>query len=144
MKIQKTFVLKNGDRQPEWVLIDAKNQILGRLAVQIADILRGKDRPEYTPHLVSGRGVVVINAAEIKTTGIKEFTKEYVRHSGYRGGDSYTSLREMLAKKPTAVIEMAVKGMLPKNRLQAEFMKKLRVFPTAEHTLTAQQPTPIN
>ncbi|MCX6807330.1 MAG: 50S ribosomal protein L13, partial [Patescibacteria group bacterium] len=126
-----------------WVLIDAQDQILGHLAVRVADILRGKDRPEYSPHIICGRGVIVINAEKVKVTGIKEYTKTYVRHSGYRGGDKYTTFRELMARKPKAAIEYAVSGMLPKNRLQSQMMARLRIFVGPDHDLGAQKPTTI-
>ena len=118
MNMNRSFVLKKEDRKPQWRVIDAKGQVLGRLATQIADILRGKDKPFYTPHTDSGDYVVIINAEKIVLTGNKLEDKEYVRYSGWMGGQKITTAQEMLAKHPERIIEHAVKGMLPKNKLR--------------------------
>lgn len=137
----KTFVLKAKSHTPQWRIIDADGQTLGRLASVVAVELSGKNQPHYTPHLLSGNYVVVINAAKVRTTGRKLTDKTYYHHSGYPGGLHETSLREQLAKDPTKVVIHAVRGMLPKNKLAAQMLKNLKVYPTAEHPHTAQQPT---
>ena len=127
--------------QKNWVVVDAEGQILGRLASQIAAILRGKHKPSFSPHMDCGDNVIVINAEKIRVTGRKLDQKEYLRHTGYPGGQRFTPIREMLAKKPTKVIEEAVKGMLPKNRLGRKIYSNLRVYAGAEHPHEAQEPT---
>ena len=144
MKQQKTFSPRPADFSPEWLLVDARGAILGRLATKIADLLRGKDLPTFAPHLPPKRGVVVINAAEVETTGRKELQKEYFRHSGYRGSDRYTKLRTLREKKPTEALRRAVARMLPKNRLQDRFLANLRLFAGEDHDLAAQKPRPVS
>jgi large subunit ribosomal protein L13 len=128
----------------EWVLIDAENEVLGRLATKVAMFLRGKYKTNFTPHVDCGDYVIIINAEKIKLTGDKMTDKEYVRHTGYPGGQRFTSPRELLAKKPTAVVEKAIKGMLPKNRLGRELFGNLKVYAGSEHPHQAQQPKLIN
>jgi len=128
----------------EWVLVDAENEVLGRLATKVARILRGKLKTNYTPHLDCGDNVVVINAAKVRLTGKKMTDKQYVRHTGYPGGQRFASPKEMLAKRPGAVVEEAVRGMLPKTRLGAELFRNLKVFAGPEHAHEAQQPKVIN
>jgi len=128
----------------EWVLIDAENEVLGRLASVSAMFLRGKYKTNFTPHVDCGDNVIIINADKIKLTGDKFTDKEYVRHSGYPGGQKITTPRELIVKKPTAVVEKAIKGMLPKNRLGADLFRNLHVYAGSEHPHQAQQPKVIN
>ncbi|HNW98465.1 MAG TPA: 50S ribosomal protein L13 [Bacteroidales bacterium] len=128
----------------EWLLVDAENEILGRLASVVARLLRGKLKTEFTPHVDCGDNVIIINAEKIRLTGNKMTDKEYVRHTGYPGGQRFATPKELLAKKPEAVIEKAVKGMLPKNRLGAQIYKNLYVYTGTEHPHAAQQPKAIN
>lgn len=136
----KTFVAKPSTIEKSWYIVDAKGQRLGRLATRIADTLRGKNKPEYTPNIDTGDYVVVINAKEIETTGKKMEDKMYYRHSGYPGGLKERTLAEMLEKKPEEVIRLAVKGMMPKNRLANAQLKKLKIYAGADHPHEAQQP----
>jgi large subunit ribosomal protein L13 len=128
----------------EWVVIDATDQVLGRLASRIALILRGKNKVNYTPHVDCGDNVIVINASKVRLTGNKLTDKVYVRHTGYPGGQRFASPKELLNRKPLAVVEHAVKGMLPKNRLGAELFRNLFVYEGSEHPHEAQQPKKIN
>ena len=127
----------------DWYVIDATNEVLGRLASQIAKILRGKNKPCYTPHADCGDYVIVINAEKVKLTGKKLTDKVYVRHTGYPGGQRFATPADLLNRKPTAVIEEAVKGMLPKTRLGAAIFKNLKVYAGAEHPHAAQMPKSI-
>ena len=136
--MNKAFFLKKEARNPDWHLIDAEGQVLGRLATKIADMLRGKDTPAYTPHDDAGDYVVVINAEKIKLTGNKWEGKEYARYTGYIGGYKVRTAQEMLEKHPTHIIEHAVKGMLPKNTLNRQIFKKLKVYTGSEHPHQAQ------
>lgn len=138
MSMNKAFVLKKEERQPQWHVLDAKDQILGRLATKVADMLRGKDKPYYTPHTDSGDYVVVINAEQVALSGSKREDKEYIRHSDWMGGKKVLTAKEMFEKHPTKVIELAVKGMLPKNKLNKEIIKKLKVYVGSEHPHKAQ------
>ena len=128
----------------EWFLVDAEGQVLGRLATQVANILRGKNKPCFTPHADCGDYVIIINAEKIKLTGKKLTDKQYVRYTGYPGGQRFRSPHDLLVKKPTAVVEMAIKGMLPKNRLGSQLFRNLHVYAGSEHQHQAQQPTLIN
>ena len=128
----------------EWVLIDATNAVLGRLAAQVAKILRGKDKPSFTPHVDCGDNVIIINAEKVRLTGKKLTDKEYVRHSGYPGGIRLTTPAEYLKKNPEFIIEKAVKGMLPRTRLGAAQMRNLMVYAGGEHPHAAQAPRTIN
>lgn len=136
----KTFLPKIDVQRRECRVIDAKGAVLGRLAVQVADALRGKDKPTYTPHLDAGDFVVVINAADVVLTGNKESAKEYMSYSGWKGGERYRSVREVRENHPERLVMHAVKGMLPKNRLGDRLLTKLKVYPGTEHPHTAQQP----
>src|SRR5215211_930267 len=138
----KTYVATPLDRERNWLLVDAEGQTLGRLATQIADALRGKRKPTYTPHVDTGDFVVVINAEKIAVTGDKLHEKLYYRHSGYPGGLKKRTLGEMLARRPEEVIRLAVRGMLPKNRLARKQLTKLKVYAGPEHPHEAQKPTP--
>ncbi|MCA0227886.1 50S ribosomal protein L13 [Candidatus Saccharibacteria bacterium] len=139
----KTFSQKTADISRRWILIDAKDATLGRLSTEIAKYLIGKYKPTYTPHIDSGDYVVVINAAEVPVTGEKETDKIYYRHSGFPGGIKDAQLKEVREKFPERIIESAVKGMLPKNKLSPERMARLRIFPGSEHTHTAQTPEKV-
>ena len=127
----------------EWIVIDATNEVLGRLASQIAKILRGKNKTSFTPHADCGDYVIVINAEKVKLTGNKMTDKVYTRHTGYPGGQRYATPAEYLAKKPTFLIEKAVKGMMPRTRLGAAQLKNLKVYAGAEHPHAAQNPKQI-
>lgn len=140
----KTYFANNENVEHKWYLVDASNKVLGRLATQIAKYLRGKHKPEYTPHADAGDYIVVINAAEVKVTGNKEKEKVYYRHSGYPGGIKETTFEKLRDKDPTRIIEIAVKGMLPKNPLGRAMLRKLKVYAGAEHPHDAQQPVEIN
>ncbi|MDR2802586.1 MAG: 50S ribosomal protein L13 [Prevotellaceae bacterium] len=127
----------------EWLVIDATDQVLGRLASRVACLLRGKHKVNFTPHVDCGDNVIVINAEKIRLTGKKLTDKVYVRHTGYPGGQRFTTPKELLARKPFAVVEEAVRGMLPKNRLGAALFRNLHVYAGAEHPHQAQQPKQI-
>lgn len=139
----KTFLAKKETVQPKWYLIDADGLVLGRLAVKVANIIRGRHKASYTPHVDTGDYVVVINAEKVALTGKKDEQNEYMFFSGYVGGESYRSLAQMREQKPEFIITHAVKGMLPKNRLAAQMLKKLRVFKGPNHTHEAQNPVTI-
>jgi large subunit ribosomal protein L13 len=138
MDFNKTFFLKNEEKAPAWHLIDAQGQVLGRLATEITDILRGKNVPTFTPQTDSGDYVVVINAEKIKLTADKMDTKIYATYSGWIGGLKELTAREVMKKNPAHLIEHAVKGMLPKNKLSRQVIKKLKVYAGSEHPHTAQ------
>lgn len=140
----KTLSTNNATVDKQWVLVDAEGQVLGRLASQIAVVLRGKHKPNYTPHVDCGDNVVVINAEKVKLTGRKETDKEYVSYTGYPGGQRRTNPEQLLAKKPIKVLENAVKGMLPKNRLGRQLFRNLYAYDGPEHQQTAQKPQQIN
>ena len=139
----KTISLNAATVNKEWVVIDATNEVLGRLASQIAKILCGKNKPGYTPHVDCGDNVIVVNAEKVKLTGKKLTDKVYVRHTGYPGGQRFATPAEYLAKKPEFVIEEAVRGMLPKTRLGEAIIKNLKVYAGAEHPHAAQNPKQI-
>jgi len=136
----KTWNAKPGEIEREWQLVDAEGKTLGRLATQIADTLRGKDKPQYTPHVDTGDFVVVVNAEKVAVTGNKLDDKRYYRHSGYPGGLRSRTLREQLDRRPEEVIRKAVKGMLPRNRLSRAQLRKLKIYAGPEHPHTAQSP----
>lgn len=137
---QDTYVPSQDDLERQWVLFDAEGVVLGRLATRVARILRGKHKPEFTPHLDCGDGAIVINASEIEITGNKEVQDGLFRHSEYPGGDKHLSYTDLREEDPESIIEWAVKGMLPKNKLRDRMMKHLRVYAGAEHQQQAQQP----
>lgn len=139
----KTYLAKKETVQPKWYLIDAEGMVLGRLAVKAANIIRGRNKATYTPHVDTGDFVVVINASKVVLTGKKEETTSYMSFSGYVGGEKYRKLTEVRAKKPEFIIKQAVKGMLPKNIIAAKMLTKLRVFAGAEHTHAAQNPVKL-
>jgi large subunit ribosomal protein L13 len=139
-EMQKTWTAKPGEITRRWYVVDAEGQTLGRLATRIADTLRGKDKPEYTPHVDTGDFVVVVNAEKIHVTGNKLDQKMYHRHSGYPGGLRSRTLREQLERRPTEVLRKAVKGMLPRNKLAAAQIGKLKIYAGPEHPHAAQSP----
>ncbi len=139
----KTFIAKPAEIERRWYIVDAEGQTLGRLASQIAAVLRGKHKPIFTPHVDCGDYVIVINAEKIHVTGRRLEQKMYYRHSGYPGGLSEISLADQLERFPTRPIELAVKGMLPKNKLGNKMFKKLKVYAGSEHEHAAQQPVPM-
>ncbi len=139
----KTYSQKASEISREWWLVDASSMPLGKLAVVIADKLMGKSKVTFTPHIDNGDYVVVINAKDLKVTGVKMTDKKYYRHSGFPGGLTELSLEEVLAKDPALAIREAVKGMLPKNKLAADRLARLRVFAGSEHAHTAQNPKEI-
>jgi large subunit ribosomal protein L13 len=136
----KTYTVRRGDIKREWYVVDAQGKTLGRLASEIAKILRGKHKPIYMPHLDCGDYVIVVNAEKVRVTGKKLDQKFYYRHSGYPGGLKSINLRDQLQKHPTRVLEAAVRGMLPKNRLGRAMIKKLKVYAGGSHPHQAQQP----
>jgi len=140
----KTYNAKPGEVARDWYVVDAEGKTLGRLATQIADTLRGKRKPQYTPHVDTGDFVVVVNAEKIQVTGSKLDQKRYYRHSGYPGGIRSRTLREQLERRPTEVIRMAVKGMLPRNRLARQQLTKLKVYAGPEHPHVSQNPQPLD
>src|SRR5246500_4617394 len=139
----KTYKAKPGEIPRDWYIVDAEGLTLGRLATRIADTLRGKLKPQYTPHVDTGDFVVVVNAEKVAVTGKKLDTKLYYRHSGYPGGLRTRTLREQLERRPTEVLRKAVKGMLPKNRLARQQIKKLQIYAGPEHPHEAQNPKPL-
>jgi large subunit ribosomal protein L13 len=140
----KTFTATPNDIEHRWFVVDADGMILGRLAAEIAKIIRGKHKPSFTPHMDTGDNVIVINAAKVKVTGRKAEQKQYFRHTGYMGHERFTPFATMIAKHPERVIEKAVYGMLPKSTLARQNLRrKLRVFAGEKHDHAAQQPTPL-
>lgn len=139
----KTFSQKPADISRRWILIDARDTTLGRLSTEIAKYLIGKYKPTYTPHVDNGDYVIVINAQELVVTGAKETDKMYYRHSGFPGGLKEAQLKELRAKSPESIIELAVKGMLPKNKLAADRLARLKIFAGSEHAHAAQKPEKV-
>lgn len=140
----KTTLAKAETVERKWRLIDAKGKILGRLAVQIANVLRGRDKVHYTPHVDTGDYVVVINSKSVEVTGKKEENKTYMSYSGYMGGEKYKTLATIRAKDSRELIHHAVKGMLPKNKLSRQMLKKLKVYEDENHPHESQNPVPFN
>ena len=140
----KTISANKETVNKEWLLVDAEGEILGRLATKVAMMLRGKYKPEFTPHVDCGDNVVIINADKIKLTGNKWADKKYISHSGYPGGQKIINAEDLMAKKPVAMVEKAVKGMLPKSRLGSQLFRNLFVYDGAEHNQEAQKPKKIN
>jgi large subunit ribosomal protein L13 len=140
----KTWNAKPGEVERRWYLVDAEGKTLGRLATRIADLLRGKDKPQFTPHVDTGDFVVVVNAEKVAVTGKKLDEKIYYRHSGYPGGLRKRTLREELGRRPEEVLRRAVKGMLPRNRLARQQLKKLKIYAGPEHPHAAQAPEPLD
>lgn len=139
----KSFLAKKASVTQKWCIVDADGAILGRLAAKIAPILMGKTKPEYTPHVDTGDYVIVVNAEKIKVSGKKAQNKEYQHYTGYPGGQKITTFEDMMAKKPERVIELAVKRMLPKNKLARHMLKKLKVYKGPQHDHQAQKPEKI-
>jgi large subunit ribosomal protein L13 len=139
----KTTLAKPGEVEPKWRVVDASGQILGRLAVKIANALRGRDKPTYTPQTDTGDFIIVVNAEKVKLTGNKEEQKKYMFYSGYVGNEKYRSVAEFREKRPEFLIMNAVRGMLPKNKLARKMLTKLRVFAGPEHPHEAQKPEPM-
>jgi large subunit ribosomal protein L13 len=139
----KTYTAKPGEIERHWYVVDAEAKTLGRLATQIADVLRGKDKPAYTPHVDTGDFVIVVNAEKVRVTGQKLDQKIYYRHSGYPGGLRSRTLREQLARRPEEVLRKAVKGMLPKNKLASAQLRKLKIYAGPDHPHAAQNPEPL-
>lgn len=139
----KTKSARKEDVVRKWYIIDAENQIVGRMSTKIATVLRGKHKPSYTPHVDTGDYVIVINADKVRFTGSKMAQKEYITFSGYPGGQKKTTAKNLMAKKPTAIVEAAVKGMLPKNKLGRAMIKKMFVYAGADHPHGAQKPEPL-
>jgi large subunit ribosomal protein L13 len=139
----KTYLPKNHLEQRKWHIVDAKGAVLGRLAVQIANLLRGRTKPIFTPHLDAGDFVVVINAERVVLTGRKETDKTYMAYSGWKGGEKYVSVAQLRERHPERLILHAVKGMMPKNRLGQKMLTKLKIYRGSEHPHTAQKPAPL-
>ena len=139
----KTISANKETVHKEWLLVDAENEVLGRLASKVASLIRGKYKTNFTPHVDCGDNVITINAEKVKLTGNKLTDKVYVRHTGYPGGQRFATPKELLAKNPTAIIEKAVKGMLPKNKLANQLINNLYVYTGTEHPHEAQQPKPL-
>jgi large subunit ribosomal protein L13 len=139
----KTYLPKVDLQQRKWHVIDANGAVLGRLAVQVADVLRGRNKPIYTPHLDAGDFVVVINADKVVLTGKKETDKEYMTYSGWKGGEKYRTVAQIRAKQPEQLIHHAVKGMVPKNRLGRKLLTKLKVYKGSEHPHASQNPATL-
>jgi large subunit ribosomal protein L13 len=139
----KTYTVKAGEIERRWYVVDAKDQVLGRMASSIATILRGKHKPTYSPHLDVGDFVIVVNAKDVRLTGKKASQKTYFRHSGYMGGERHIPFRRMLERHPDRIIKLAVKGMLPKNTLGRSMLRKLKVYAGPEHPHEAQLPEPL-
>ncbi len=140
----KTVSANKNTVQKEWVVVDATDQILGRLAARVAMILRGKHKASFTPHVDCGDNVIIINAEKVKLTGLKAQQREYIRHSGYPGGQKSETVESLMNRRPTAVVERSIKGMLPKNRLGSELFRNLHVFVGEKHPHEAQQPKKID
>ncbi|NJK95268.1 MAG: 50S ribosomal protein L13 [Bacteroidetes bacterium] len=140
----KTVSVNKANAGKEWIVVDATNQVLGRLTSEIAKILRGKHKPSFTPHADCGDNVIIINAEKVRLTGNKWADKEYIHYTGYPGGQRFATAKIILEKKPAFIIENAVKGMLPKNRLGRAVLKNLHVYAGADHPHAAQQPKEIN
>lgn len=139
----KTYTARPSDIDRTWHIVDAENLVVGRLASQVAHVLRGKHKASFTPHMDTGDYVIVINAEKVRFTGQKELQKEYFRHTGYPGGGKTRTPKEARAKKPEFIVQNAVKGMLPKGPLGRQMLRKLKVYAGTEHPHDAQQPTPL-
>ena len=142
--VYRTISANKETVKKQWYVVDAEGEILGRLASKVAYVLRGKHKPEYTPHVDCGDNVIIINAEKVVLTGKKLTDKEYIRHSGYPGGQKVETPAEMLEKHPERIIEHAIKGMLPKNRLGSELFRNLKVYVGSEHKHEAQNPTKLD
>jgi len=142
--IQKTYSMKEAEIQKKWYLVDADGKVLGRLATEIATILRGKNKPEYTPNLDMGDNIIVINAEKVVLTGTKSDDKDYFKHTGFPGGERFTNIKKYMKEKPEFVIMHAVKGMLPKSRLARKQITNLKIYAGSKHPHDAQLPEIIN
>lgn len=140
----KTKFVNKANAEKEWLLVDAENEVVGRLASKVAMLLRGKHKASYTPHSDSGSNVIIINAEKVRFTGKKMTDKEYVRYTGYQGGQRFTTPKELMAKNPTEILTHAIHGMLPKNRLGRVLNTNVRIFAGAEHGHEAQQPKKVD
>lgn len=140
----KTYTPKKDDIERQWWVVDAADKPLGRIATRVASVLRGKHKPMYTPHLDTGDHVIVVNASSVKLTGRKADQKTYFRHSGYMGGEKVIPFKRMIQTRPERVIELAVKGMLPKNNLGRQMRRKLKVYGGSEHPHQSQSPEPLD
>ncbi len=140
----KTISANDTTVQKEWLLVDAENMVLGRMATKVAVLLRGKHKPSFTPHVDCGDNVIVINADKVRLTGLKWDQKEYIRHTGYPGGQRTFTAAQIMKKNPTAIVEHAIKGMLPKNRLGSEIFRNLAVYAGPDHPHEAQKPRLID
>ena len=136
----KTYMATPSTIERKWYVVDAADKTLGRLAAEVAKVLRGKHKPTFTPHMDTGDHVIIINADKVRLTGKKLVQKVYFRHSGYLGGDKYTKAGDMLTKNPVRMVELAVRGMVPHNRLGSQIIKKLHVYAGSEHPHAAQKP----
>jgi len=143
VRSMKSFMAKKGELEPKWMLVDAEGAVLGRMASKIAPILMGKNKPTYTPHVDTGDYVIVVNAEKIKLTGKKAQVKQYDHYTHHPGGHKFVSFADMMAKKPEKVIELAVRRMLPKNKLGRVMLRKLKVYRGPEHDHQAQRPQKI-
>ena len=143
-EIQKTYSMKEGEIQKKWYVVDAEGKVLGRLATEIATILRGKNKPEYTPHLDMGDNIIVINADKVVLTGSKRADKDYFSHSQYPGGVKFTSITKLMKEKPEFIIQHAVKGMLPKTKMGKKVLGNLKIYAGDKHPHEAQKPEVIN
>ncbi len=139
----KSYLAKPGELTPSWFVVDASGEVLGRLSVKIANVLRGRHKPTYTPHTDTGDFVIVVNAEKIAVSGKKVEQKQYMFYSGWVGNEKYVSLKVMREKNPAFIIEHAVKGMLPKNRIARQMLKKLKIYTGPEHPHSAQNPQPL-
>lgn len=139
----KSYLAKQGEIAPQWYVVDATDLVLGRLAAKIANILRGRNKPTYTPHIDTGDYVIVINANKVAVTGRKEEDKAYMFYTGFMGNEKHIRLKDFRKKRPEFIVEHAVKGMMPRNRLARAQMKKLKIFAGAEHPHAAQNPIPL-
>ena len=139
----KTYQATKEELDPKWYVVNAEGKVLGRLSTELAKILKGKNKPIYTPHVDTGDFVIVINAGKVTLTGNKLKDKIYYHHTGYPGGIKQTSAEKLLAKKPTEIIRIAVKGMLPKNSLGRQMLRKLKIYPGPNHPHEAQKPAPL-
>lgn len=140
----KTKFANKATSEKEWLLVDAENEVVGRLASKVAMLLRGKHKPSYTPHADAGSNVIIINAEKVRFTGKKMTDKEYIRYTGYQGGQRFTTPKELLAKKPEEILSHAIHGMLPKGRLGRTLNTNIRIFAGAEHGHEAQQPKKVD
>jgi large subunit ribosomal protein L13 len=141
--IQPTYSMKAGEINKKWYIVDAQGKVLGRLATEVARVLRGKHKPDFTPHMDMGDNIIIINAEKITLTGNKALDKEYFTHSGYPGGEKFINIQKKFKEDPGFIVEHAIKGMLPKNKLGRAIIKNLKVYAGTDHPHTAQKPEPL-